>query len=744
MTEPQHSRIIPLVGTLTLLIVGILHVDRLPKAEPALRGEPCMVEPRSDWSDIEKWVWDRACHGQIADLNEHVRQTLDPRSREGWSDDRKLSATFLETVLLHDPYRGALTRRGVRIVGAWFDQPVDLNESDLPREIWLHRSRFTRDLDLSGARIGSWVSFEGSVFCETLNIFAATLASHVNLNGVKVRRLAAYLSNIAGDLSVTGKADIDEMILIDARIGGKLDLSGAKVSRTLNMDSVTIGSHLLMSGGAEFAEVGLASATIDGQLDLTGAKVNGKLEMSSATIGSHLFMSEAEFAEVGLGGAKIEADLNLIGSKVSGALNMDTATIGGDLFMREGAQFAQVVLTGATIDGQLDLTGAKVNGKLEMNSATIGSHLLMSGGAEFAEVGLAGAKIEGQLDLTGAKVNGKLEMNSATFGSHLLMSGGAEFAEVGLAGAKIEGDLSLIGSKLSGALNMDTATIGGDLFMRDGAQFAQVVLTGAKINGQLDLSGAKVNDKLDIGSADIGGSLLMRNDAKLSEIIILGSKIEGQLSLIGAEVTGPVNMQSVTVGSHVLIYDAYFEREIDLSFADIRGGLNLAAASLAGLDLTGTRIESELRLASGDRLPEWAADAKLTLHNTEVGALQDGAERKGVVGDQLSGPVENPPEPSRKSKDRRRGAWPKSLNLGWFYLPAPRRVGQGSEHRCPGHRRRNSRIEVVRGGVARQGRTIHATTLRAARQSAARYGPQPRGERRALRWPRAGTRTRLE
>jgi hypothetical protein len=102
-------------------------------AAPALPGEPCQVDPRPTWSETEKWVWSQACIGKIADLNRHSDRTLDPHSPEGWTDARKLSSAFLETILLYDPWRSALTHQGMRIVGAWFDQPVDLVEAEVLR-----------------------------------------------------------------------------------------------------------------------------------------------------------------------------------------------------------------------------------------------------------------------------------------------------------------------------------------------------------------------------------------------------------------------------------------------------------------------------------------------------------------------------------------------------------------------------------------------------------------------------------
>ncbi len=63
----------------------------------------------------------------IADLNEFLGQTADPETLDGWTEARVLSPAFLETVLLHEPYRSALPRRGIYVVGAWFRDAIDLS-----------------------------------------------------------------------------------------------------------------------------------------------------------------------------------------------------------------------------------------------------------------------------------------------------------------------------------------------------------------------------------------------------------------------------------------------------------------------------------------------------------------------------------------------------------------------------------------------------------------------------------------
>jgi hypothetical protein len=326
---------------------------------PARPGEECRVPPHESWSDLETWVWQEVGSGRIADINARLGKPADPKKPENWGPERRLSAHFLETLLLHDPWRGAIPRQGVRIVGALFDEPVNLVEAEIAHELWLDRSHFTSNVDFHRIRTRSLLSLRGSVVTGTLDMDSAS---------------------IGGSLLMREGAEFAEVILRSAEIGGHLSLIGAKVTGTLTMDSASIGGSLFMREGAEFAEVRLVGAKIGDQLSLIGAKVTGTLDMDSASIGGALLMSEgAEFAEVILRGAKVGGQLALVRAKVTGTLTMDSASIGGSLLMREGAEFA-VILRGAKIGGQLALVSANVTGPLDMESTSIGRDLFMRGG----------------------------------------------------------------------------------------------------------------------------------------------------------------------------------------------------------------------------------------------------------------------------------------------------------------------------------------------------------------------------
>jgi hypothetical protein len=150
--------------------LAMVAISKPTCAEPALPGEPCNVPPRDTWTKPESWAWARICEGETADFNVRTGVTLDPRKSEGWSDDRALTSAFLETILLHEPYRSALTRNGVRVRGAWYPDIVDLENATIDSHLQLTDSRFERRVSFLGMRTTKLLGLSGSKFVADLRM----------------------------------------------------------------------------------------------------------------------------------------------------------------------------------------------------------------------------------------------------------------------------------------------------------------------------------------------------------------------------------------------------------------------------------------------------------------------------------------------------------------------------------------------------------------------------------------------
>ncbi len=476
---------------------------------PELSGSPPIVEPRPDWSSQEKWVWSKVRDGEIADFNEgkDYGGHLDPKDLDRWPESRVLTSSFIETILLSEPYRDSVPRHGVNITGAWFRDNIDLFNATISTLLALDGSRFDSEVTLQMLKSPYSISINGSTFAGMLDMVSLQLD---------------------GNLFMSKGAKFKEVVIRNAKIGGQLTMTGSTFSGMLNMNNLQVNEHLFMSEGAKFEEVNLGSAKMGGQLDMNGSTFSGMLDMDKLKVASSLFMREgAEFKDVNLGSAKIGGQLDMTGSTFKGRLNMDNLQVNGHLLMHEGAEFKEVDLRNAKIGGHLDMTGTTFKGRLNMDNLQVDGQLFMNDGAKFKEVVIRNAKIGGQLTMTGSTLSSLLNMSGMRAG-HLFMHDGAKFEEVNLLGAKIGGQLAMDDSIFSGKLTMESLHVGEHLYMRDVEFTKPVNMIFAKVFKGLDVSdstfpsmdltGAEIKGELCLGSGEYppakwasGAKLILRN-----------------------------------------------------------------------------------------------------------------------------------------------------------------------------------------------------------------------------------------
>jgi uncharacterized protein YjbI with pentapeptide repeats len=370
-------------------------------ARPASLDDSCSVSSDPRWTPQEKFVWERVCVGAVADFNEGPRYggNLDPREPAGWPKSRVLRPDFLQMILFKDPYRRALQRHGVQIVGARFTDFVDLENAVLEHPLVLRESLLEKGVSLKRARSKFLIDFSSSKVAVMFDMYGLQLEADlgmqngefadVNLHEAHVSTLSLLRSKVTPTLDMNGfKADrglymagtkFANVDLIGANVGGQLSLNGSQVTGTLNMDSLRVEEALLMekvpAGNAEFTAVNLSYAHVGSQLGLRGSKVTGTLQMNGLQVGRNLLMINAEFEKVELTGAHVNS-LDLGRSKVTGMLEMSGLQADRGLFMVK-AEFDDVNLIGAHVGGELQLDGSKVTGQLDLSKTEIGGALYL-------------------------------------------------------------------------------------------------------------------------------------------------------------------------------------------------------------------------------------------------------------------------------------------------------------------------------------------------------------------------------
>jgi len=259
-----------------LILIGLVLSLSLAQPSLAAHSGECHLDPDTvTWTKTEQWVWTQTCQGRIANIT-----TSDFK-------DNKLSAKFLQTILLFEPWTKAITRKGVRIRGARTDEPLDLSNATIKFPLVLVGSTFT-DISFQSAHLGK-LTLSGSTVDGTLDMDRLTTAS----------------SLIMRNMSMSKGID-----LRGANIGGQLTLSDSTVGGTVNMDKLKIDSSLFMRGKASFSAVNLTAAQIGGGLHLgssgsTSVMWSGDapyIKLTNARVGEIWDMPEAWPGKVTLHG----------------------------------------------------------------------------------------------------------------------------------------------------------------------------------------------------------------------------------------------------------------------------------------------------------------------------------------------------------------------------------------------------------------------------------------------------------
>jgi hypothetical protein len=282
--------------------------------------EECSSVEDANWQDQEKFVWRRLCGGAEANFNaaEGFGGDLDltqpsetkPNSGANQSRSRIISPSFLAPILLTEKYRRWIPRHGIRIVGARFNERLELANAGLRHELRLENSLLEKGADLSGVRAGLTLSLAGSKIDGELNLNGARIGENLYLPG-------AVLAKVS---------------LVGADVGGWLNLDRSKVTKSINMRGIEVGGNVLMET-ARLRKVNLHGARIGSELSLNGSCVAGDLALGQLQVTHDLHMRRVTAGKVYLTGTKV-------GGYGRSRLHQDTnPRVGGRPFHGRGQRY---------------------------------------------------------------------------------------------------------------------------------------------------------------------------------------------------------------------------------------------------------------------------------------------------------------------------------------------------------------------------------------------------------------------
>ena len=405
------------------------------------------------------------------------------------------------------------------------------------------------------------------------------------------------LSNaeISTAVSIRDSRFTNQIIFRRTRFERYLELSGSFFTAKVDMYNVRIDGDLLIRNVNSNAILNIEGGYIAKNLDLSSSKFLQSINMKGIAVTNRLLMNGGQFADINLSAAEIGKDFEIQESTVHGHLNLDSSNIAGLVLMRNNSIFNSANLRAAKVGNNLELQSSHFTKDLFMDGISVGGLLLMSNNAKFGAVNLRGANIKGSLEMQNSQFLDTLFMDSLKVSDLLIMNNSVFHNSVLIRVSNIGSNVELKGSSVKNVLNMDGSSIGGLLLMRDGGIFQNVKLRAVSVHSNIEMQGSLFSKTLDMNSIRVNGNVIMRD-----------------------------SMQAMKL--------------IDMRFSQIASNLDLRNSQFDEIDLSGTKIGGQLRLADAE-LPDiiWSRNSTFKLRDLSVGSIQDFA-----------------------------GAWPNSLDLQGF------------------------------------------------------------------------------
>lgn len=354
--------------------------------------------------------------------------------------------------------------------------------------------RIRRDLDLSRTLVAGALQTSASTskrsavwLCES-DIGGRLLCVDTVINGGGERSIQADRMRVSGNVRLLHSfAARGELRLIGARIGGSLDLTGARLESPLTGLALDLGEAVIEGSIFLIDDPSGRRPLVRGRVDMGRARVGGQFLIRNATleatggvpVGSAYSRARTGGTAVSAPRLSVGAELTLEGAcQVTGGTDLSmselsSVSIGPECALRAPGRTALDVTNaellsslrlgrGTTVQGTTRLTGARIHGVLSLSGASL------SEPEGKTLVAAQGALLEGGITLDGLHaVGGRLRFSNAT--SDNVIATGAQLVNPGgftlsLHQATVKGSVVLAGGfRSEGLLDLNRSTIGGRL-----------------------------------------------------------------------------------------------------------------------------------------------------------------------------------------------------------------------------------------------------------------------------------------
>ena len=355
------------------------------------------------------------------------------------AEDRVLSSSFLDTLILELIEKNVFPREGVSILNARFAGPLRLVNLSIPFDLMLVQCEFKESVNFSRT------TFQGSLI----------------LSYSKFRNSFSMVSSkIGGDLFFRGSVFESTVDLAFTETVQMLELDGAvfKGRSLTNLNSLKVGRSLTMRRAEFNGPVNLGSSTILGQMDGSDTRFFGDsmtVSFNGISVKRGIFLKRAIF----------KGNLDFISAECGVQFEADS--------MQCVLSNSIAVFGGMKVQNSMDIDYAVFKGEANFTFVTIGN--------AFYARGVTFSSVMKRTSFNSIKVNGGMLLNGSNF------LGGVTFGH-----AIIGSSLELNNTTFSGFANFTSANVAGD-FLLDNSVFAyeKTDFSNVRISGTVQLINTK-------------------------------------------------------------------------------------------------------------------------------------------------------------------------------------------------------------------------------------------------------------
>ena len=312
------------------------------------------------------------------------------------------------------------TSTTVAFSGSTFDSEFSMDSAVIGGNLNMEKGKYG-EVVLKTAEIVGGITISGSTITGRLNMNGIAVGGDLFLNDATFSEVNLIGASVGRQLQTGGSTFDGTVEMANFSTGGHLLMNEGASFQDVVMRGAQIGGQLSMSEAVIGGKLDGRSMSVEQDLIMIDAKVEGLVELTMIRVADGVNLSGATLSGLNLNGATVGGQLLMRGSTLTGTLEMEGITTGGSLHMNQGSWYEDVVLRDARIGGHLDVRNAAIRGQFNGGQLSVGQDVVLTGAEFLHPLQLPMMRVAGSVLLGGTSLRG-LDLYGATIKNDLALA----------------------------------------------------------------------------------------------------------------------------------------------------------------------------------------------------------------------------------------------------------------------------------------------------------------------------------